>query len=632
MLPMADKESVKSVPEAENDEVRRELGMFGVFSIAAGSMISSGLFVLPGLAFAHAGPAVIISYAIASVLMIPVLLSKIELATAMPKSGGSYFYISRSLGPLAGAVAGFANWISIALKACFALVGIGALAAFIVPLPENWEVRGTAIFACLIFTVLNLAGTRHAGRLQNGLVIGLIAILLFYSVRGLGAVEGTHYLPFAPNGWQQVIVVAGMVFVSYGGLTKAVDVSEEVDDPVKNLPRGMGLAFIGVSALYILTIYVTIGLVSAGELSGSLVPIELGARNALGKAGVIAVGIAAFLAFATTANAGLLSASRSPMAMSRDGLLPAFFSRTSRFATPHIAIGVTSIFMISIIVFLSVEDLVKTASSMMLFIFMLDNLSVIVMRRSRLENYRPAFRAPFVPWMQIGAIIAYLILIIEMGRVPLVLTAGFALAAAAWYFLYVGKKVEHHSALVYLVKNIVSSEIGRSGLEDELRQITLERDQVATDRFDQLVEKCPVLDIEEEIDALEFFKRAAAVLAARTNLREEEIYDRLIKREAQGSTVIRPGLAIPHLIIPGEKLFELVIVRCLPGIRFSELNPPVRTAFVLAGTRDERNYHLKALMSIAHIVQEERFQERWEKVTTEQGLRDVVLLSTRPRH
>ena len=94
--------------------LKKQLGPVGVFSIAAGAMISSGLFILPGLAFAKAGPAVIIAYFFAGVLMIPSLLAKAELATAMPKSGGSYFFVERSLGPLMGTIAGFANWLSIA--------------------------------------------------------------------------------------------------------------------------------------------------------------------------------------------------------------------------------------------------------------------------------------------------------------------------------------------------------------------------------------------------------------------------------------------------------------------------------------------------------------------------------------
>ena len=93
--------------------------MLGVFSIASGAMISSGLFVLPGLAYEIAGPAMILSYALASLLMIPTLLAKVEMSTAMPRSGGSYFFIERSMGPLFGTIAGFTHWLSIGLKSAW---------------------------------------------------------------------------------------------------------------------------------------------------------------------------------------------------------------------------------------------------------------------------------------------------------------------------------------------------------------------------------------------------------------------------------------------------------------------------------------------------------------------------------
>lgn len=87
--------------------LRRELNLLDVFCVATGAMISSGLFILPGLAFSRAGPAVVLSYILAGVFCIPALLSKAELTTAMPKAGGDYFYIMRGFGPLLGTVAGF---------------------------------------------------------------------------------------------------------------------------------------------------------------------------------------------------------------------------------------------------------------------------------------------------------------------------------------------------------------------------------------------------------------------------------------------------------------------------------------------------------------------------------------------
>jgi APA family basic amino acid/polyamine antiporter len=95
--------------------------------------------------------------------------------------------------------------------------------------------------------------------------------------------------------------------------------------------------------------------------------------------------------------------------------------------------------------------------------------------------------------------------------------------------------------------------------------------------------------------------------------------------------VIQPGLAIPHIIVDGRKLFDVVLVRCRKGVVFREGQPPVQTAFILVGSRDERNYHLRALMAIAHIVQEPDFTERWLAAPDVERLRDILLLSGRER-
>ena len=105
-------------------DLKQELNLLDVFCVATGAMISSGLFILPGLAFAMAGPAVILSYIFAAILCIPTLLSKAELTTAMPKAGGDYFYIMRGFGPLVGTIAGFSSWFSLSFKGAFALLGV----------------------------------------------------------------------------------------------------------------------------------------------------------------------------------------------------------------------------------------------------------------------------------------------------------------------------------------------------------------------------------------------------------------------------------------------------------------------------------------------------------------------------
>lgn len=612
--------------------LRKELGLFGVFSIATGAMISSGLFVLPGIAFARVGPSMVLAYLLAGLLNIPAMFAQAELSTAMPKSGGSYFVIERSLGAYAGTLAGLISWLCISLKAAFACIGIGALGVLFIPAESLTAVKLTAIAACLFFAGINLISVKGSSRLQGVLVAGLIGALIYFVCGGAVSVNFVRFSPFFTSDWRTFLAVTGMVFISYGGLTKVVDVSEEVHNAGRNLPLGMFLAFGVVNILYVAVTFVTTGVLDGSVLSGSLAPVAEGAKASLGAIGVMVIGLAAFLAYATTGNAGIFAASRSPLAMSRDGLAPASLSKISkRFRTPHIAIILTTFFMVFVIAFLSVEELAKTASTMFIISFVLLNAAVIVMRRSRIEGYRPSFKVPFFPWLPVVGIVAYLLLIVDMGLVPLLVTGGFLGAASLWYGIYVKKRISRESAVVFMVKQAVSKEISRTGLEDELVAISLEREGIKPDRFDELVKRAPVLDIARSISAKEFFRRIADVLSPRLGLAPSKLVDLFIKRERESSTVIAPGLAIPHIVVEGQNTFEILLVRCSGGIIFSELHAPVRTAFVLVGSADQRNFHLRALVAVAHIVSEHEFSERWFSAKNTDQLRDIVLLSRRQR-
>jgi len=612
--------------------LKRRLGFWGVFCIATGAMISSGLFVLPGIVFAQAGPAVVLSYALAGVLVVPALLSKAELATAMPRSGGSYFFIERSMGALPGILAGSANWFAVALKSAFALVGIGAFARLIAPDVGETTIKAVAIGCCVLFTLLNLLSVKFVGRAQVLMVAVLFVILGVFIVVGIPATKHDHFAGFMDKGLARVIAMSGMVFVSFGGLTKAVAVAGEVHHPGRNLPRGMFAAALVVTLLYVAAIFTAVGVLEPQTLCGNLTPLSIAAERVMGRAGLIILSLGAMLAFVTTANAGILTASRGPMAMSHDGLLPGALQKVSRrFGTPYVAILLTGGFMVAVIAGLSITSLIKAASAMMLMLFVLVNLSVLVMRGSKIQNYRPLYVAPLYPWLQWAGIVAYVFLIVQMGTIPLTVTGLFAASAMLWYLIYVRRRIVRESAFVYMVKGIVSKEIYRSRLEDELKNIALERDNVSQDRFDRLIAAGEILDIEGPIEADELFRRAAAVLAPRLGTDEQTLLEQFRRREAESSTVVQPGLAIPHIVVQGRKLFDILPIRCRQGVRFPGHDEPVRAAFVLVGSRDERNYHLRALMAIAHIVGEPQFLERWHKAPSREHLRDLLLLSGRQR-
>ena len=617
--------------------LKKELGLLDVFCVAAGAMISSGLFILPAIAYSKAGPALILSYFLASLLVLPSMFSKAELATAMPRAGGTYFFIERSLGSMCGLFGGLAGWFSLVLKSAFAVAGMSIIADVVLQKTLSvslspWHLKAIGVLCCLGFTALNIVSVKHTSRFQIVLVAMLLAILALFMVLGAGAVEAARYTNFLGKGWQAVLATSGLVFVSFGGLTKVASIAEEVKHSGKNIPRGMLLAWFVVSLFYLGVITITVGVVGGPELSGNFLPISLAASKFMGSAGFVVLAIAAIVAFVTTANGGILAASRSPLAMSRDNLLPPHFAHVNRrFNTPHLSILVTGGFMIVAIVCLDIQSLVKTASTLMILLFILVNISVIVMRESRIQSYRPKFRSPWYPYIQIFAILAYSLLLIDMGKVPLLISAGFVALSAAWYGLYVSQRVNRASAAMHIVKRVIDDNFKTFTLDTELREILIERDGIITDRFDQLIKTCEIIDLHDRVPANEALRQAANVLAGRLETDEYLLLLKLLQREAEASTVIQPGLAIPHVVVDGEGKFDVLLVRAIDGIDFPNAESPVHAMFVLAGSKDERDYHLRALMAIAQIAQEKQFQQRWLAAKDAEAIRNQLLLSTRRR-
>ncbi len=632
-----------SAKATDNVALARKLGFWDVFCIATGAMISSGLFILPGQAFQSSGPASVLAYAIAALMMIPALLSKCELATAMPKSGGTYFFIERSMGALPGLLAGLAGWLGMALKSAFAMIGIGAFVRLIwgEAAGSEWAIKAVAAGCCVAFVLLNTLSVKLTGRAQIVLVSLMLGALAIFVVVGVPNVrQHPNFDRFMGKGFGSVFATAGLVFISFGGLTKVASVAEEVRNPGRNLPRAMFLSFVVVSALYVAVVFVVVGVLPAGEIATdkwvNLMPVSTAAKSLMGTWGMLLLSGAAIIAFVTTGNGGLLAASRSPLAMSRDGLLPRGLGKISRrFGTPFLSVWLTGAFMIAVILMLNIADLVKVASTMMLVLFLLVNVAVLIMRGSRIPNYRPRYRSPLFPWVQLAGIVIYSMLIIELtallGPLSLLTVGAFLLAGVVWYLAYVRPRVTRESALVYMVRNVVAREIRRTRLEEELRQIALERDEIIHDRFDQTVKECEILDLPGPLPAETLFAKAADLLGARLGIAPEVLLEKFRAREADSSTMIQPGLAIPHIILDGEKLFDVLLVRSREGIIFDPDQAYVQTAFILVGSADERNYHLRALMAIAQIVQEEGFFERWMAAPGLEHLRDLVLLSRRQR-
>jgi len=609
------------------NELKKELSLLDIFCLASGAMISSGIFILPGLAYKEAGPLVFISYLLAGILALIGTLSMIELATAMPKAGGDYFFITRSLGPLVGTVSSFLSWTALCLKSAFAVFGISEMLYLFFGVP----VLVSAFFVCLFFVLLNIWGVKEAAKFEVVLVLGLFSIMLFLIIGGTGKISGANFVPLFPYGFNKVLATSGFVFISFGGLLNIASISGEVKNPGRDIPRGIIFSILAVTFVYAAILIVVVGVLKGNQLSGSLTPIADAGKILFGKAGHMIISLGALIAFITTANAGIISASRYPLALSEDSLIPPFIGRITKIKkVPVTAVIITGLF-IFLCMFLDLADLVKLGSVVILTLYILTNIAVIVLREGKVQNYRPAFRVPLYPWTNAAAIILFAVLIVDMGLTAVEISISLLALALMVYFFYGRKRHNIEFALLHLVERIINRKMTDNTLEQELKKVIISRDEIIIDRFHELVEDCTVLDIKEKINWDAFLDVLAENAADEIDLEKKEIIALLKEREKDGSTVITPFVAMPHIIIPGSNKFKIVIVRCKKGIEFTDENNSVKAVFVLFGTKDERTFHLKALSAVAHIVQNPHFEKIWLNAKDKHQLRDIILLSERRR-
>jgi len=439
-------------------ELERDLGLPSVLAISIGAMIGSGIFILPALALEIAGPAVIFAYALAGVLVIPAALSKSEMATAMPEAGGTYIYIERGMGPLLGTIAGVGTWFSLSFKGALALVGGVPYLLLLVDLP----LKPVALGLAAVLILVNLLGAKQTGRLQVVIVVVMLAALGWFAAGSAPSVQSANYADFFADGLGGLFAATGLVFVSYAGVTKVASVAEEVEDPGKNIPLGIlgSLAF--TTVLYVAIVAVLVGVTDPGTVAGSQTPMADAADAVLGWGGWIAVILAAMLALVSTANAGILSSSRYPFAMSRDKLAPPSLATVSdRFGTPATSITVTGVVLLLLIAFVPILEIAKLASAFQIMVFALINVAVVAFREGSVE-YEPEFTSPLYPWMQIFGTVAGLLLLTQMGPIAYGGSIVIVLASGLWYAFYVRPRVNREGAATDAIRR----QVGRDALTD----------------------------------------------------------------------------------------------------------------------------------------------------------------------
>jgi amino acid transporter/nucleotide-binding universal stress UspA family protein len=447
-----------------DQELAKDLGPLAALTIGVGTMIGAGIFVLPGDAIQTSGSLAVVAFLVGGGIALLTALSASELGTAMPKSGGAYYYVNHALGPLFGSIAGWANWLGLAFASAFYMVGFGEYIAAIAGLETTVTlgpvaldpVTLLAVVGGVFFVTVNYVGAKETGRLQNVIVVILIAILTVFTIAGALRADPAK-LPEA-KGYGPMMVTTGIIFVSYLGFVQITSVAEEIKDPGRNLPRAVIGSVVLVTAIYALVLIamsaaVPQGFIAEEQALGNIVVVSA-ARELLGPLGAVAMLFGGLLATASSANASILASSRINFAMGRDRLItPALNDIHDRFATPYRSIAVTGALIVVFIVGSSVVgddaivSLSSTASFLHLVIYGLLNIALLVMRTADPADYEPDYTVPLYPFTPIlGAITSFaLIYFIE----PTIRTLGFGLVAAAiaWYFVYARSRADKQGIL-----------------------------------------------------------------------------------------------------------------------------------------------------------------------------------------
>ena len=443
-------------------KLQRTLSLPGAIAVSIGGMLS-GIFVLPGLAVGITGSSVWLAFLVASLCILPAVLSKSELATAMPKSGGTYVYIERAFGPLFGTIAGIGLWLSLLLKSAFSLVGLSAYLYVLIEVDASLT-KGIALLALLFILLLNVFGVKKVEKTQLIIVsisvLSLVGIIVF----GTSSFDSNLLEPVFVDGSSGFITGVAFLYISYAGVTKIAAVAGEIKNPEKNLPRTMIFSLLLITAIYVFVALVLVGNVEASILSTDIKPIHTLFQSIGGNALGYVAGAVGVITLLSMANSGVLASSRFPFAMGKDKLMPGFLgSVSSRFMTPVSAIITTSTLIALAILFLDVVKIAKLASAFKVLMFIFNELSVIVLRETNAQWYNPSFRSPLYPYVQLFGIFSGIVLLAYLGIMPLISVFGVFVLGFIIFMIYGSKTdrsgvISNYGILSFLFKGKSTTE------------------------------------------------------------------------------------------------------------------------------------------------------------------------------
>ena len=422
--------------EPSEQGLKRCLSAWDLTFLGIGAIIGTGIFVLTGVAAAtQAGPAVILSFVLAGFACAFAALSYAELSASIGGCGSAYGYSYVAFGELCAFIIGWDLLLEYSIAVATVANGwsgyfANALSAMGIPLPEQLtkspELGGIINLpaSAIIFMLMGLLimGVKHSARANNAMVfVKLITIIVFIAIAAFN-VHPENWQPFMPFGWFNtlsdghntgVLAGASLVFFAYVGFDAVSTATEEAKNPQRDLPLGIVVSLLFCTVIYIIVSGLLTGVVHYTELNVSS-PVAH-ALNLLGHTWASALVSTGVIAGLSTVMLVLYYAlTRIIFAMSRDGLLPAFFNKVDPATqTPVRVIVLCGLLMALIAGLIPLSELAELVNIGTLAAFVLVCFGVLVLRVTKPDMPRP-FRTPFSPLfpalgvLSCGALMAFL--------------------------------------------------------------------------------------------------------------------------------------------------------------------------------------------------------------------------------
>ncbi len=400
----------------------------------------------------------------------------------------------------------------------------------------------------------------------------------------------------------------------------------------------MTLSLMTASLVYVLGVFIMVKVLPASTLFSSLTPVTDAGNVVITwiptSIGILLIVVAAIAAFASTGNAGIMSASRYPLAMSRDGLMPKYFGKIGRFKTPHISVLSTTFVMILVLLLFDVEAVAKLASAFQLLLFFLLNLAVVVMRESKIEAYKPGFNSPFYPWVQILGMIISLWLVAEMGLLAVGLTGTLIILCIAWYFYYAHGKVKRQGAIYHVHARL--GQMRYEALEHELMTIINEKNIDSSLTYEEVIARSEVVRAQSaDRDLAILSQKAVDSLESRlskdTNLKSN--WSDAFTDIATQAVRLKKGVYFKYVQLEGLRMPEMVSIQCKGGLTLEAFGEEkIHALIYLITPEDQPLLHMRIIGHMAELIEAEEFLDRWIAAKSERELKQVLLSDERLIH